>query len=202
MDEQAAYSFWCELPPDVLWLIINLTGFIGFHCVSAVCNSWRSVCKSYCKVSGYPPMPSDPIPWFVTNSNGKSVVEIYRPSINKTYKIDLPELRDTNCLHSKDGWMLLRNYSNDTYFLLNLFTVDKIYLPLLRVTDWFRGTFSTILKCPNVVILIKYDIQTATGELYVWKSGSNIWKTHQLDLDYIGDSTWICDDQFYCYYVF
>ncbi|PIA38995.1 hypothetical protein AQUCO_02700284v1 [Aquilegia coerulea] len=183
IEEEKEYSLWHLLP----WMIIERLDFIDCHCVSAVCGNWRSGWKSYCSLASFP-LPTDAIPWLMTKKNRYSgAIKLYRPSTNKTYRNEMPEINGTDCLYSKDGWLLLhemepkkKKYENVKLCLINLFTMDKIELPELKTNKQIfitKGTFSIIQsKCPDCVIVINN-----CGTLYAWKKGSDTWKVSSND---------------------
>ncbi|KAF5183823.1 hypothetical protein FRX31_026588 [Thalictrum thalictroides] len=210
------YSFWHLLPHDVLWMIIERLDPDLIECdyISAVCGNWRSGFKSYCTI--IKPsfrLPKDTIPWLMTTRNNGTGIELYRPSTNKTYNIDFPEIYGTHCLYSKDGWLLLHKleprqcqYKNMKLCLINLFTRDKVELPELKTKNQnfiTKGTFSsTYSNCPNCAIILTADVDMKVT-LYAWKKGSDLWKRSKFDYDLMNAynmlNIWLCDDQLYCF---
>ncbi|KAF9616136.1 hypothetical protein IFM89_028602 [Coptis chinensis] len=196
---------WSLLQQDILWIVIERLDLIDCHCLSAVCRNWRSACKNYCTLRSFQ-MPKDRIPWLMLRkTQPNSMVEFYRPTTNKTHKIHLPQLFATFCLYSKDGWLLLRPYTNHKFFLLNLFTNEKVDLPELhmdREIFILKGTFSTHLKSPNCVIVATSTTLCPLGptyRIYGWTSGATTyWKEYKLSGPHAYISgIWLSDNQFY-----
>ncbi|PIA38996.1 hypothetical protein AQUCO_02700285v1 [Aquilegia coerulea] len=214
MIEEKEYSLWHLVPHDVLWMIIERLDLIACDCVSAVCGNWRSVYKSY-RTFKSSPMPKDTIPWLMTRKNNGMEIELYQPSTNRTYKIDMPEINGTDCLYSKDGWLLLHEllepskstYENIKLCLINLFTRDKMELPELKTNKQIfitKGTFSTYSSnCPKCVIIITGDINKRVT-VYAWTEGSDKWKGRKLSYvinAYNMTNIWLCDTtkHLYCF---
>ncbi|KAF5177053.1 hypothetical protein FRX31_033360 [Thalictrum thalictroides] len=137
--EEEEYSLWHLLPRDVLWMIIEGLDLLDFDSVSAVCGNWKSGCKSYCTISKKSfPLPKDTLPWLMTRKNrNSSVIKLYRPSTNRTYNIDMPEING-NMYMNLDKPYTITECGNELFVSLrkdNIYKIDHSILILRRVDD-------------------------------------------------------------------
>ncbi|XP_077223908.1 putative F-box protein At1g65740 [Tasmannia lanceolata] len=116
-------SKWSQLPKEIMELILKqliLSDYIRF---GAVCVSWRSVATE----KRYPPVPQ--LPWIMLSKCSKSEIRaFYSPSEDRIYKLNLPEIRATQCRGSYKGWMIMSEVNGRNY-LLNMFSREQIQLP-------------------------------------------------------------------------
>ncbi|TYI70882.1 hypothetical protein E1A91_D08G254400v1 [Gossypium mustelinum] len=139
---------WCNLPGDVLTIVLTHLFGKDYANLLAVCRSWRSACRSW--RSAPPPLRSvpnpsaSPYPSLFHFSGNNSMCKFYDPFYNGTYVAQIPdELIDARIFFSNYGWLLM---CQDTQlFFFHPFTNQRIDLPRLiqRESSWPNIRYET-----------------------------------------------------------
>ncbi|ESQ44437.1 hypothetical protein EUTSA_v10006319mg [Eutrema salsugineum] len=88
-----------DLPCDLLQLVVSRLPLKDNIRASSVCKTWHKACLSV--------RAEEKSPWLFYFSKTEESCELYDPSMQKTYKLEFPELSGSRVCHSKDGWLLM-----------------------------------------------------------------------------------------------
>ncbi|VYS58233.1 unnamed protein product [Arabidopsis thaliana] len=129
-------SKWSMLSPDLIRSILERLNFIDFHRARYISLNWYSS-SELCIIQ-------NPTPWTIRFSNDNHV-SLFDPLHAKTYVItdlgfDLPRSR---CLATSGSWLLMLDHRTD-FYLLNLFTRERICLPTLEAIDGWQMKFERV----------------------------------------------------------
>ncbi|MBA0755531.1 hypothetical protein Gogos_021029 [Gossypium gossypioides] len=192
---------WCNLPGNVLTIVLTHLFGKDYANLLAVCRSWRSAPPPLRSV----PNPSaSPYSSLFHFSGNNSKCKFYDPFYNGTYVAQIPdELIDARIFFSNYGWLLM---CQDTQlFFFHPFTNQRIDLPRLiqrhTLEKYGRMCFSTPPTSPNCMVFgilddsptisdvksfieEKVDGQTSVTRQIIWKighlrsqqKGSRCWK--------------------------
>lgn len=174
---------WSSLPAIVLWMIKDKLDIFDSMCVEAVCRDWWFASLNYPKKQ----VVGDGMPWIMQqndeeNSSSHMFISVTR---KKRFTIDLPELRNSQVLFSKQGWILMRkkNFCEsdgrlpDSLFLINPFTRAKIEMPDVAEIWEYYGCFSTKAGDPEQVVLLGAGRSCETM-LRTNHIGDAVWNEH------------------------
>ncbi|TYG58953.1 hypothetical protein ES288_D08G263200v1 [Gossypium darwinii] len=175
---------WCNLPGDVLTIVLTHLFGKDYANLLAVCRSWRSAPPPLRSV----PNPSaSPYPSLFHFSGNNSMCKFYDPFYNGTYVAQIPdELIDARIFVSNYGWLLM---CQDTQlFFFHPFTNQRIDLPRLiqrhTLEKYGRMCFSTPPtspiawfpgnRCWKIIDKLKLPCDTIQENFLVESSGELI----------------------------
>lgn len=114
---------WVDLPPGLLSPIANSLGIIDLLSVRGVCKDWRLAPSTASAEIEYVPTTE---PWFILYGETE-ICTLYTPNVKKIYSINFPELKNSTCLASNQGWLLL--FQEGSIFFFCPFSRARIDLP-------------------------------------------------------------------------
>ncbi|GMJ02908.1 FBox/DUF295-Related 1 [Hibiscus trionum] len=193
-NERLELQTWSDLPVELLDLIMSGLPVEDNIRASAVCKRWHEVAVSVRAVNQSP--------WLMYFPKGSSLYEFYDPSERKIYHLELPELRGSRVLHTKDGWLLLYRHRNHCVFFFNPFTREMINLPRFELTSQGAAFSCAPTSTDCVVFTVTHE-----GPLVVAIStchpGESEWTTvnHRNRLPFVSsfwDKLVFSNETFYC----
>ncbi|EFH59615.1 hypothetical protein ARALYDRAFT_479747 [Arabidopsis lyrata subsp. lyrata] len=126
------------LAPDLIRSILERLNFVEFHRARSISSDWYStaeLCYS-----------QNPTPWLILFSNYSHIsCKLFDPLHDKTYVIrDLGfDFHRSRCLATSGSWFLMLDHRTD-FYLLNLFTRERIRLPTLEAMDGRQMKFERV----------------------------------------------------------
>ncbi|CAA7031035.1 unnamed protein product [Microthlaspi erraticum] len=115
---------WSKLHTDLLHMVFERLGFADFQRAKSVCSSWHSASRQSA--------PTNQIPWLILfPEKGKDQCLLFNPEEkDKIYRIqDLDvNFANSHCLAISGSWLFIRDPSYN-FYILNLFTRERIHLP-------------------------------------------------------------------------
>ncbi|KAJ4981498.1 hypothetical protein NE237_032335 [Protea cynaroides] len=129
-------SRWSDLPEELLGMItLRLFGqdYSSFH---DICRTWRSVANPFpLQISPYQShIPIAQTPWLVYFEEEAHVLNVSHP-LCKGNLIEISGLSDSRICCSKDGWLLIWQFSRKVFFF-NPFNKTRIELPDFPREQW------------------------------------------------------------------
>ncbi|EOA29276.1 hypothetical protein CARUB_v10025551mg [Capsella rubella] len=135
---------WSEMCSDAIQLILEILSFSDFHRARTVCSKWYSVSKS-CVAGSRNRSPwlilfpekscvSKPSKKLFNKVSDTNSCRLYNPAEGKTYRTRYlgDKLSESRCLASYGNWILMLDPSLN-FYLLNVFTIERINLPSLSL---------------------------------------------------------------------
>ncbi|CAN8291816.1 unnamed protein product [Cochlearia groenlandica] len=132
-----------RLVPDLIRLVLERLDFAAFHKARFISSDWYS--------TGELCLAQNPTPWLILfssnhldNNDGVSC-KLYDPQEKKTYIVrDIGFGFDkSGCLANSGSWFLMLSHRTD-FYLLNLFTRQRIRLPSLEAIDGWQMKFERV----------------------------------------------------------
>ncbi|ESQ49725.1 hypothetical protein EUTSA_v10022303mg [Eutrema salsugineum] len=125
------------LVPDLIRSVLERLSFAEFHTARSISSDWYSNAESCTRQS--------PTPWLILFSTSHDHLDdninnvsckLFDPHENKTYIVrDLGlGFHNSRCLANSGSWFLMLDHRTN-FYLLNLFTRDRIRLPSLESID-------------------------------------------------------------------
>lgn len=118
---------WSDLPMRLLSEIFQkLTDCVDISHCAAVCLSWQSLLRTL-----YRQLVCLQSPFLLLSSSSHySSCTLFNAQTNKLHQIFLPQLKESWCSSSHDGWLLIIPFRREKNLcLLNPFTRDRVELP-------------------------------------------------------------------------
>ncbi|KAK8342492.1 hypothetical protein V6Z11_A08G245200 [Gossypium hirsutum] len=165
---------WCNLPGDVLTIVLSHLFGKDYANLLAVCRSWRSAPPPLRSISN----PSaSPYPSLFHFSGNNSKCKFYDPFYNDTYVAQIPdELIDARIFFSNYGWLLM---CQDTrLFFFHPFTNQRIDLPNIQrhtLEEYGRMCFSTPPTSPNCMVFGILDDSPTVSDVTIIHRGESSW---------------------------
>ncbi|KAL5786618.1 hypothetical protein ACOSQ2_009010 [Xanthoceras sorbifolium] len=193
---------WCDLPADVLNIILEQLLYVEQIQFQSVCKNWRSNTNPLKHAA-------DKLPWVMSLlfPSSNSLFYLYDPSQKRKYILDNEILIGAKVHASKHGWLLLSRINHgrmsSSFLLYTPFTHKIIRLPESHImNDDSMGTFSTAPTSPDCLIFL---LTVGCRKLYVstCRLGNKImkiWRTVSFDGDQYGkvDSLAFVGGVYYC----
>ncbi|CAA0838855.1 F-box protein [Striga hermonthica] len=159
-----------DLPPEVLALVISRLNLRGNIRASAVSTRWLAAAISIRQVKSPPLLMHIP--------KRGDFYEFYDPSSSTSYVLEIPEIRGSRVLYSRNGWLLLNNpISLDLFF----------YCPFIRCTHPIPQPWDTIMPLTtaftaaplsaNCIVFSLFQTRS-TITVAVWRHGWTEWKSN------------------------
>ncbi|XP_043688886.1 F-box/kelch-repeat protein At1g57790-like isoform X3 [Telopea speciosissima] len=191
---------WSELPTELLELIVSCLCIEDNVRFSCVCKKWQYVSHSLCVVNQSP--------WLLFSPAEDGLIKFFDPSQGKFYFDEIPELKATFILCSKDGWVLFSAFGYGI-FLYNPFTQSIIDLPCYIIYQF--STVRVALSCaPTSPDCVVFAVETDTScfgsqgvSIRICHPGDAQWTTFQYQITdgepfCCGDCPVFCNGLFYC----
>ncbi|XP_077219266.1 F-box protein At3g56470-like [Tasmannia lanceolata] len=163
---------WTDLPTEIAALIAGRSHLIEFHAFRSVCKQWQLASSLN---SSSNPQPFDPWILFYDQSD----CFIYDPTSDKSYLMQIPELKGTDCIASEQGWLLV--HLDGRLFFFNIFSRAKIDLPEIpcfNLSDHV-ATFSEPPTSKDCRVFVVVNCMTTnTIEIRMCRHGSRDWEMH------------------------
>ncbi|MCD7448327.1 hypothetical protein HAX54_040771 [Datura stramonium] len=170
---------WCDLPSEILREIANGLGLVDLLGFRGVCKDWRSASFT---ASALIESACDK-PCFLLHSDRDEKTILFNPSTNKNYTINIPELKESTCLASAQGWLLVSQKGHIFFFCP--FSRAKIDLPPLlqeSVISPGAAVFTSPPWSVDCVTAIIYEKDNHIMELNVLeRGGSSSWMKYEYD---------------------
>ncbi|KAK9209895.1 hypothetical protein WN944_002264 [Citrus x changshan-huyou] len=118
---------WSDLPMRLLSEIFQkLTDCVDISHCAAVCLSWQSLLRTL-----YRQLVCLQSPFLLLSSSSHcSSCALFNAQTNKLHQLFLPQLKESWCSSSHDGWLLIIPFRREKNLcLLNPFTRDRVELP-------------------------------------------------------------------------
>ncbi|EOY12244.1 Uncharacterized protein TCM_030807 [Theobroma cacao] len=189
----------CNLPDDLLRIILSYLSVLDYINFRAVCKCWRLAFSKFAAVLSQE-KPGRELPCFLVlkreHSVDKSIMSDYhRPVLHTTgmlgslcsssssrriYRTNMPELCGTRILLSKYGWLLLFRSggidSSELYFF-NPFSRAKILLPFLDVSMLRNPVFaiSAPPTSPDCMVFIISYVEPNQDYIHLCSRGDSAW---------------------------
>ncbi|EOA19174.1 hypothetical protein CARUB_v10007853mg [Capsella rubella] len=126
---------WSELPLDLLNSVFERLSFANFQRAKSVCSSWHSASRQS--------VPRNQIHWLIlfpevnnnNNNNNYSCTLFNLDEKYKHYKTqDLGvEFAKSVCKATYGSWLLMKKYTLNEMYIVNLFTHERINLPPVKL---------------------------------------------------------------------
>ncbi|AEE76623.1 unnamed protein product [Arabidopsis thaliana] len=126
------------LAPDLIRSIFERLNFAEFHRAMSISLDWYSTAELCYR--------QNPTPWLILFSNYRHIsCRLFDPLHDKTYVIrDLGfDFHRSCCLATSGSWLLMLDHRTD-FYLLNLFTRERICLPTLEAIDGWQMKFERV----------------------------------------------------------
>ncbi|XP_019264618.1 PREDICTED: F-box protein At4g00893-like [Nicotiana attenuata] len=170
---------WRDLPSELLGEIADNFGIIDLLGFRGVCTNWRSA--SFSATAAIESAP-DTHPYFLLYNDDDEECILFNPTNDKSYTLNIPELKEATCLASSHGWLLLSQ--KGLIFFFCPFSRTRIDLPPFQEYEISKGsaafTSSPLSNdCVTALILRK---RHEFLELHVLERGVSAWVKYEYDL--------------------
>ncbi|CAK9147201.1 unnamed protein product [Ilex paraguariensis] len=168
---------WCDLPLDLLSLIISNLFAGDCSAFNMVCKSWRPITPAIRPLP--PPIGSphcqSPCLLFFQRSSHKC--KLFHPLYNDFYHMELPEILDAKMRFSKYGWLLMSREDLSVFFF-NLSTKVTIELPKMPSPFGFATMCFTSPPTSLDCAVVGFN-GIGIIEISIIRRGEDSWTTHE-----------------------